>query len=145
MKTFFRQCVIALLSIVLIRAGFNEIDRRCQAQIFPVMFVAGVMVCGGIVILTICKHGGYRKDHTFVLQEKVKVDNNGGYMWINIATNTFSVPPELVYNAFWTWQQTNGPAGRMYRIRVYDPVDDFAGEFPVVDGTNVFCVRYPKP
>lgn len=118
MKTLFRFAVVSLLAFSLATLCVQDLNRNANAQLAPAVFVLGATAVGAYIILTISKNGGQGQTHTFVLQARQRYVENGHVVttWISIATNSFRMPPDSVFNAFYVWCETNRCIG-MYRIQ----------------------------
>lgn len=134
--SLYYQVVSVVLAGAIALTGVKAFETRAQAQIAQVVFVLGFTCLGIYSVITIMKKNGVKKVHRFILQRRVEVAA-GIYMWKNVCTNQFTVEPEQVYAAFLHWQETNGPAAKMFRIMEVEPEPD--GFFN--DGTQVVLVQ----
>lgn len=107
-----------LLAAVMAFGGIRSFETRAQAQAAPAVFVLTATCAGLILIFFITKKHGEPATHTFVLQKRVEVAA-GIYYWKDVATNSFRMPTNVVFEAFYTWvyQSTNQAYAHMFRIR----------------------------
>jgi hypothetical protein len=99
-----------LISVLLCAAVLNACQPQARAQLALPIFVLAIAAGATTITIYIIKKTSPAATHTFVLQRR---DANG--TWSNIATNTLRLPPEKLYEAFWSWKQTNDVV-HLYRI-----------------------------